>query len=64
MSQYILPSIVNGIAVFVGLFVLWSFVGGMKAAPAQVRATAAATAGVVAIIMTFVVSTAIATGAA
>ena len=64
MSQYILPSIVNGIAVFVGLFVLWSFVGGMKAAPAQARATAAATAGVVAIIVTFVISSVIGAGVA
>lgn len=60
MSQYIVPSLTNGLAVALGLFALWSFVGGMKNLPAGARGTWAVVAGVVSAVVTFVVTAAIA----
>lgn len=59
MSQYIVPSLTNGLAVALGLFALWSFVGGMKNLPASTRGTWAVIAGVVSAAITFVVTSAI-----
>lgn len=64
MSQYILPSVVNGVAVTVGLFVLWSLVGGMKHLPAGTRAGWAGLAGLISAIAAFVITSSIAGGAA
>ena len=38
MNQDIVQTIISGGAVFVGLFVLWSFVGDMRRLPAGQRA--------------------------
>jgi uncharacterized membrane protein len=59
MSAYIVPSLTNGLAVALGLFVLWSFVGGMKKLPASTRGTWAVVAGIVSAVVTFVVTAAI-----
>lgn len=56
MSQYILPALVNGIAVTAGLFVLWSVVGGMRQLSAGDRFRWALVAGAVSTVLTFVVS--------
>lgn len=63
MSQYILPSLINGVVVAAGLFVLWSLVGGMKQLPAGTRVGWAALAGVVSAVAAFVI-TALAAGSA
>ena len=64
MSQYILPSVANGVAVTVGLFILWSLVGGMKSLPMGTRAGWAGLAGLISAIAGFVITTLIAAGAA
>ena len=56
MSQFILPSLANGIAVTAGLFALWSVVGGMRQLPAGDRFRWALVAGAVSTVLTFVVS--------
>jgi hypothetical protein len=57
MSQYLLPSILNGGLVALGLFALWSFVTGMRELPAGTRATYAVIAGVISAVFGFVVTT-------
>ena len=64
MTQYILPSVTNGVAVTVGLFVLWSLVGGMKQLPAGTRAGWAGLAGLISAIAAFVITAFIAGTAA
>jgi len=64
MSQYILPSVTNGVAVTIGLFVLWSLVGGMKSLPVGTRAGWAGFAGLISAIASFVIFSFIAAGAA
>jgi hypothetical protein len=59
MPEGILPALLNGIAVAGGLFVLWSLIGRMRELPAGTRASAAIFAGVVAVIVTLVVTTTI-----
>ena len=53
MAHDLIDAMVNGIAVLVGLFVLWSFVGGMKNVDASIRLKFAAFAGAVSAIVTF-----------
>ncbi|MEZ5778197.1 MAG: hypothetical protein R3E44_07540 [Paracoccaceae bacterium] len=53
MNQFLFPAFQNGIAVFVGLFALWSFV---KFATWQQRAVYAAIAGAVSAVAHYVIA--------
>ena len=55
MAEDVIQSLINGVAVTVGLFVLWSFVGGMRRHPASTRFGWALVAGVVSTLVAFVV---------
>ena len=59
MSQYILPSVINGVAVTLGLFILWSVVGGMKHLPAGTRAGWAGLAGLISAVAAFIITASI-----
>jgi hypothetical protein len=56
MSQYLLPSILNGGIVALGLIALWSFVTRMRELPAATRATYAVIAGAISAVVGFVVT--------
>jgi hypothetical protein len=55
MSQDILQSLINGVAVTFGLFVLWSFVGKMRELAPATRFQYALIAGVVSAAFAYVV---------
>ena len=55
MSQDIVQSLINCVAVTGGLFVLWSLVGRMKMQPAATRFGYALMAGVISSVVLFVV---------
>ena len=55
MTEDVIQSLINGVAVTVGLFVLWSFVGGMRHLPASTRLNWALVAGAVSTVVAFVV---------
>ena len=55
-SQDFIQVLINFVAVAGGLFVLWSFVGGMRELPVATRAGFAAVAGVFAAVATIVVT--------
>lgn len=52
MSEYVLASLLNGISVFVGLYVLWSI---LKVSTTKQRAVSALVAGVVSGIVTLLI---------
>ena len=56
MSQYLLPSLINGGVVALSLFALWSFVTRMRELPTSARAQYAAVAGAVSAVFTLVVT--------
>ncbi|GLQ57923.1 hypothetical protein [Devosia nitrariae] len=64
MSEYMVPSLTNGLAVALGLFALWSFVPSMKKLGLGFRAGAAIVAGAVSAVAAFLVTSLIAGGAA
>jgi hypothetical protein len=56
MSQYLLPSLLNGGLVALGLFALWSFATGMREVPPGTRATYAIIAGAISAVVGLVVT--------
>lgn len=61
MTPNVLPALLNGVFVASGLFILWSFVSGMRHASTGARARAALFAGLVAVVVTLVATAAIQT---
>lgn len=53
MSDFIIPALIGGISVFVGLFILWSV---LRFATPRQRAGYAAIAGVVSALATLIIS--------